>query len=128
MAESSIVQAEIELLQRVYAAFNRREIENVLSNMCPDVDWPNGMEGGRELGKEAVRKYWRRQFDIVNPHVEPQSFATELDGRMAVDVLQVVHDKAGKLLVDQIIQHVYEFRDGLICSMEIRSTEIRAKS
>jgi ketosteroid isomerase-like protein len=121
MAESSIASAEIELLQRVYAAFNRREIESVLVNMHPDVDWPNGMEGGRVLGKDAVRAYWRRQFEILDPRVEPQNFATETDGRIAVDVHQVVHDNAGKLLVDQIIQHVYEIRDGLICSMEIRS-------
>ena len=33
----------------------------------------------------------------------------------------MVHDKSGKLLVDQIIHHVYEIRDGLIRSMEIRS-------
>jgi ketosteroid isomerase-like protein len=121
MAEFSVMAAEIELLQRVYAAFNRREIESVLVNMRPDVDWPNGMEGGRELGTEAVRKYWLRQFEILDPRVEPQSFSSEQDGRIAVDVHQVVHDKAGKLLVDQIIQHVYEIRNGLICSMEIRS-------
>ena len=33
---------------------------------------------------------------------------------------QVVHDKSGKLVGDQMVQHVYEFRDGLIQSMEIR--------
>jgi ketosteroid isomerase-like protein len=121
MAEFSVMAAEIELLQRVYAAFNRREIESVLVNMRPDVDWPNGMEGGRELGTEAVRKYWLRQFEILDPRVEPQGFSIEPDGRIAVDVHQVVHDKAGKLLVDQIIQHVYKIRNGLICSMEIRS-------
>jgi ketosteroid isomerase-like protein len=120
MAEDSVVPAEIALLQRVYAAFNHREIESVLANMRPDVDWPNGMEGGRVLGKDAVRAYWQRQFEILDPRVEPQSFASEPDGRIAIDVHQVVHDRAGKLLVDQIIQHVYEIRDGLICSMEIR--------
>ena len=53
-------------------------------------------------------------------HVEPKNFTTEADGRIAVDVHQVVHDKAGKLLADQMVQHVYEIRDGLIRSMEIR--------
>ena len=121
MAEDSVVLAEIALLRRVYAAFNHREIESLLVNMRPDVDWPNGMEGGRVLGKDAVRAYWLRQFETLDPQVEPQNFATEPDGRIAIDVHQVVHDKAGKLLVDQIIQHVYEIRGGLICSMEIRT-------
>lgn len=121
MAEQHAVSAEIELLQRVYAAFNRREIEAVLATMHPDVDWPNGMEGGRVLGTAAVRDYWKRQFESLDPRVEPQAFAVEKDGRISVEVHQVVHDKRGKLLVDQIIHHVYAIRDGLIQSMEIGS-------
>jgi ketosteroid isomerase-like protein len=113
--------AEIGLLQRTYAAFNRREIETVLALMHPNVDWPNGMEGGRVLGTAAVRDYWTRQFEVLDPHVEPKTFTTEADGRIAVDVHQVVHDKSGKLLVDHMVQHVYDIRDGLIRSMEIRS-------
>lgn len=120
MTELHAVSAEIELLRRVYAAFNRREIETVLGEMHPDVDWPNGMEGGRVLGTAAVRDYWKRQFESLDPRVEPKNFTPEADGRIAVDVHQVVHDKAGKLLVDHMVQHVYEIRDGLIQSMEIR--------
>ena|SRR5579863_8007420 len=119
MAELAAVSAEIELLQRVYAAFNRREIETVLATMHDNVNWPNGMEGGRVLGKAAVRDYWTRQFEVLDPRVEPKSFTAEADGRIAVDVHQVVHDKSGKLVVDQMVRHVYEIRDGLIQSMEI---------
>jgi len=121
MAGLQEVFAEIELLQAMYVAFNRRDVETVLAAMDADVDWPNAMEGGRESGKAAVREYWRRQFEILDPRVEPRGFTTEKDGRIAVAVHQVVHDKTGKLLVDQMINHVYEFRGGLICSMEIRS-------
>jgi ketosteroid isomerase-like protein len=120
MPELLVAPAEVELLQRVYAAFNRREIDAVLAVMDDDVDWPNGMEGGRELGKAAVREYWKRQFEVLDPRVEPQKFAAEADGRIAVEVHQVVHDRGGKLVVDQMVQHVYEIRDGLIRSMEIR--------
>lgn len=120
MAEVQTPAAEIELLRSVYAAFNRREIGDVLAVMHSNVDWPNGMEGGRVLGTAAVREYWTRQFGLLDPRVEPQNFASEPDGRIAVDVHQVVHDKAGKLLVDHMVQHVYEIRDGLIQSMEIR--------
>ena len=120
MAELSVVSAEIDLLRKMYAAFNRRDIEAVLAQMHADVDWPNGMEGGRVLGTAAVRDYWKRQFESLNPRVEPQNFTAEPDGRIAVEVHQVVHDTSGKLLVDQMVQHVYELRDGLIRGMEIR--------
>jgi hypothetical protein len=54
------------------------------------------------------------------PQVDPVAFKQVEDGRIAVTVHQVVHDIGGKLVVDQIIQHVYVIRDGLIRSMEIR--------
>jgi ketosteroid isomerase-like protein len=120
MTDLQAASAEVALLEAVYSAFNRRDIETVLAEMHPDVDWPNGMEGGRVLGRAAVRQYWTHQFETLNPCVEPQSFLTEADGRIAVRVHQVVHDTAGTLLVDQMIQHLYEIRDGLIRSMEIR--------
>ena len=121
MAEVQAAPAEVELLRRVYAAFNRRDIETVLALMHPEVDWPNGMEGGRVLGTAAVHDYWKRQFEVLNPRVEPKNFTAEADGRIAVDVHQVVHDISGKLVVDHMVQHVYEIRGGLIRSMEIRA-------
>jgi len=120
MAELQAVTTEIEFLQRIYAAFNRREFEIVLAAMHDDVDWPNGMEGGRVKGKSAVREYWRRQFEMFDSKVEPKNFGREADGRTAITVHQVVHNTAGALVADQMVEHVYEFRDGLIQSMEIR--------
>jgi ketosteroid isomerase-like protein len=121
MEALQVKSAEIELLRGMYAAFNRREIETVLALMHSDVDWPNGWEGGRVHGRPAVRDYWTRQFAVLDPRVEPQSFNAEEDGRIVVDVHQIVHDKQGKLVVDQMVRHVYEIRDGLIRSMEIRA-------
>ena len=49
-----------ELLRGAYDAFNARDIERALVLMTPDVDWPNGMEGGRVHGHEEVRLYGER--------------------------------------------------------------------
>jgi len=65
------MRADNELLTAAYAAFNRRDIDAVLELMSPDVDWPNGMEGGRVHGHREVRAYWTRQWAVVDPHVEP---------------------------------------------------------
>jgi ketosteroid isomerase-like protein len=111
-----------ELLRYAYAAFNARNVDAALATMHPDVDWPNGMEGGRVIGHEAVRQYWTRQWTLVDPHVEPVGFAPTDDGRMAVDVRQVVRDREGTLLVDQRVQHVYRIQDGRVRSMEIVET------
>ena len=109
-----------EVLRGVYAQFNARDIDTVLTRMHAEVDWPNGMEGGRVYGHEGVRAYWTRQWAVVDPHVVPVGFATEADGRVAVTVQQTVRDLAGKVLVDRLVEHVYSMEDGLIRGMEIR--------
>jgi ketosteroid isomerase-like protein len=109
-----------ELLSRAYAAFNARDIEAVLSMMHPDVEWPNGMEGGYVYGHDGVRAYWTRQWRLIDPLVEPQAFSTEPDGRILVEVHQRVLDKDGGTLLDGQVQHIYSIRDGLVRHMEIR--------
>lgn len=110
-----------DLFTKTYAAFNARDIDAVLSVLHPEVDWPNGMEGGRVHGHDAVRDYWTRQWSMIHPHVEPQGFGTDEAGDIVVDVHQVVHDQAENLLVDQNVQHVYRLENGLIKRMEIRT-------
>ena len=113
---------EERLLRRAYAAFNARDIDGALALMHPDVDWPNGMEGGRELGHEAVRAYWTRQFGLIDSHVEPVGFEVDEEGRIVVDVHQVVRDLEGSVLSDGRVRHVYTLRDGLVSRMEIEDT------
>ena len=106
-------------LRAVYAAFNARDIDAVLAEMADDVDWPNAWEGGRVRGHAAVRDYWTRQWAEIDPHVEPVEFATRPDGRVAVEVDQTVRDRAGALLSEGRVRHVYAFRDGLVVAMDV---------
>jgi len=39
--------------------------------MHSDVDWPNGMEGGRVRGHDAVRGYWTRQWQSMEIETRP---------------------------------------------------------
>ena len=103
----------------LYADFNARDIDALLARMTPDVDWPNGWEGGREHGPEAVRAYWERQFREIDPHVEPVGVDERPDGTMAVAVHQVIRSPAGEVLADRHVRHVYTLRDGLIARMDI---------
>lgn len=112
-----------DTLVLAYRAFNARNIDAVLALMCPDVDWPNGMEGGRVHGHEEVRAYWTRQWTMVDPHVEPTGFTEDGSGRTVVDVHQVVRDRSGQVVLDRGVQHIYTFRNGLIAAMEIRDPE-----
>jgi hypothetical protein len=110
---------EEALLRRAYEAFNARDIDGALALMHPDVDWPNGMVGGRERGYAAVRAYWTWQFGQIDSHVEPIGFEVDSEGRIVVDVHQVVRDLEGAVLSDGRVRHVYTFRDGLVERMDI---------
>jgi hypothetical protein len=112
---------EQTVLERTYAAFNARDIDTVLVVTHPGVIWPNGMEGGTVAGHAAVRAYWTRQWNLIDPRVEPRGFTVEPDGRVAVTVHQIVRDLAGAVLKEATVEHVYTFEDGLIKSMEIRA-------
>ena len=107
------------LLRDIYRAFNARDLEAVLSTLHPDVDWPNAFEGGRVSGRDDVRDYWRRQFEQIDPRVEPRRFADAGDGRVAVTVHQLVRALDGTLLANREVTHVYSFRDGLVLRMDV---------
>jgi hypothetical protein len=116
-----------ELLRGMYAAFNARDIDAVIATMTGDVDWPNGWEGGRVVGHDAVRDYWTRQWAAIDPHVEPVEITSrpaEDDGvRVEVQVHQLVRDLDGAVLADGMVRHVYEMRSGLVARMDIEPVE-----
>jgi ketosteroid isomerase-like protein len=107
------------MLRRMYAAFDARDVEAIVGAMHPDVDWPNAWEGGRLRGRADVLAYWRRQFEAIDPRVTPEGFAERPDGRIAVDVHQVVRSLDGELLADRRVVHVYALRDGLVARMDV---------
>ncbi len=108
-----------DLLTGAYREFNARALDAVLARMHPDVEWPNGMEGGFVYGVQAVRDYWTRQWAILDPKVEPINITQDAAGRWVVEVHQVVHDREGKLLLDTLVRHAYRIEDGLIVRMDI---------
>lgn len=107
------------VLMDVYRAFNARDIDAVLNHMVPDVDWPNGMTGGREHGRAAVRSYWERQWKENDPRVEPMQIDFDTAGKAHVRVHQLVKSPQGEILQDKKIEHVYEFDGPFISKMTI---------
>ncbi|HEY4950500.1 MAG TPA: nuclear transport factor 2 family protein [Candidatus Acidoferrales bacterium] len=112
-----------DLLQSAYDAFNERDLDYLLFLMHPDVDWPNAMEGGRIRGHQAVREYWTRQWDMIDPVVRPQRFELLPDGGIVAHVHQVVRDLDGKIILDQPVQHLYRLDGAQIVSMHIHDPQ-----
>jgi hypothetical protein len=111
-------EATVRLL---YEGFNRRDIPGVLAFLAENVAWANGMDGGHEQGREAVRAYWTQQWAAIAPEVTPLHIAQRDDGATAVDVHQVVRDLEGKLLLDEKVRHVFHFEKGLVTRFDIEN-------
>ena len=108
------------LLVRLYDGFNRREIDTSIASLHPDVRWPNGWEGGWLQGREAVRAYWLRQWQEINPTVEPVGFSHPERNVVRVSVHQVVRELTGALRLDTHVIHAYHLDDaGLVLQMDI---------
>jgi nuclear transport factor 2 (NTF2) superfamily protein len=112
-----------EQLRALYDAFNSRDVDLCLAAMTPDVDWANGWEGGRVVGREAVRDYWQRQWAAIDSSAEPIAITERPDGKVEVAVRLVVRDSAGNLLSEADGLHVYEFRGDLVQRMTIERTD-----
>jgi ketosteroid isomerase-like protein len=112
-------EAEL-VLRSAYRAFNARDVEAAITLMHPEVDWPNAWEGGRVIGRAAVRDYWNRQFAAISSTVEPEGFTEEADGSITVDVRQAVREaRTGDLISDSRVRHRYRFEDGLVVRMDV---------
>jgi putative hydrolase of HD superfamily len=106
-------------LERLYQAFNARDVETVLAGLHREVQWANGLEDGWVRGIDALRSYWIRQWETLDPRVVPARFDVDGEGRLVVTVHQVIYDRAGLVLHDTFVRHGYRFEDGLVRSMEI---------
>ncbi|WP_310485283.1 SRPBCC domain-containing protein [Chamaesiphon sp. VAR_48_metabat_403] len=101
------MSSDRQLLQNLYDAFNKREIETIISVMHPDVKWANGLEGGFVYGRDAVREYWTNQFKNIQVQLETLKFETDEKNRNFVTVHQIVKDLQGNLLADMTVKQIF---------------------
>jgi ketosteroid isomerase-like protein len=109
-----------KFFHELYTNFNERNIEAVIASLTDDVQWANGMEGGYVYGQAGVRNYWTRQFTMVSANVTPRKIEKE-NTVFKIEVHQVVHDMNGQLLADEIVHHLFHFKENKISLFEIES-------
>jgi ketosteroid isomerase-like protein len=117
---------DVDLIERLYACFNARDIDGVLAELTDDVVWANGMDGGHVHGPDALRAYWTRQWGMVDPRVEPVGFDRQADGAVVAEVRQTILGLDGNPLQgqahglkDKTVKHVFRFRDRKVARFDI---------
>ena len=77
------------------------------------------MEGGFVEGRDEVREYWRRQFEMFNPQLEILESNTEKN-KSRVKLRQIVRDLSSNILDDKTVEHIFTFdENGLIKLFEV---------
>jgi hypothetical protein len=114
-------RSELEsMVRESYAGFNARNAEVAAQGLSPDVEWPDQLEGGTIVGREAVIAYWRRQWKTFDPTMEPLQLTWADDGDLVVNVRQVLKGPGDIIIVNGFVRHIYTFRDGLAVRLQIR--------
>lgn len=115
------------LLTRLYEAYNRRDFAAFSALLTADVDWPDQVQSGRLIGHEAVAAYWSANDKVITVDSAPVSFSTLPDGRIAVDVNQIVRNLAGQIWSDSCVRQIFTLRDGKVARMDVEPLDKRRR-
>jgi len=110
---------EHDVILAAYKSYNERDIDALLELMCEDVNWANALTGDRIRGRAEMREVWLLQWTSLEVETEPIRIYEE-DGRTVVLVREIMREVGGQLLLDQEMEHVFTFRDGLVERMDFR--------
>jgi len=111
-------------LMEMYRAFNAEDVDGALVHLAPGVDWTNDWEGGRVVGRDAVRELWTRQFAATNTEIQPMSLAVEADGGIRAHVHRLITSKTGGVIDNEKVDHLFEFDGPFIRRMTIVAVPI----
>ena len=111
--------SRVDRITELYAAIDARDADALVAHLAPDVDWPEPMQGGRIVGRDAVREHWLGQWAVLDLQMHPRRVRELPDGRVEVLVEQVVRDADGDLLGGATVLHTYTLRGGLVTRMDV---------
>jgi ketosteroid isomerase-like protein len=113
----------VDLVRLAYERFNKQDVDGVLELLDDDVEWPDLVHTSVLKGKEAVRQYWRRQFEIATPTVLVGEVMEVGEAVIAV-AYQQLYDLHGRLLgPPNVVVHRFRFRGGLVSKMELTNLD-----
>jgi ketosteroid isomerase-like protein len=116
--EDELTDSRRRWLEEGYDAFNRREVDFVLQRFDPQTEWPDMLAGRTLRGPDAVREYWRAQFEVISSRVEPAEIAQD-ETRAAVFVDQSVCELASGEEQSGRVVHLWTFARERVVRMEV---------
>jgi hypothetical protein len=120
---SMSAHANVEIVQRIYAAFGRRDIPAILAMLSPDVEWgeppnPFNPAGGTRRGHEGFLEWieiGRQSEDIVV--LEPRKMLVDDDSVAVVGFMRCRAIPTGKEYESDFV-HVVTLQAGKVAKFQ----------
>lgn len=106
------------VVDALWPALTARDLDAVTALLHPDVDWQDNLNGGRRVGRDAVRGYLSEVMATVVVVSTPIEVLQSGPDRFLARVNHVVRNQDGQLWGQEIVSHALLLRDGLIVRMD----------
>jgi ketosteroid isomerase-like protein len=110
-----MAEADVEALERGYAALNRGDLSVVLDLLDPDIEWHepgDSPEAGTHRGRDSFERHFRGWLDSFEGfRVEPERVVERGDRLVAV-VRQTGTGRASGVQVETRLAHVWTVVNG----------------
>jgi ketosteroid isomerase-like protein len=120
-----------ETLKRAYAAFESRDLEEIVATTDPEVVFTSLIresEGGEYVGHDGVREFFTSLFEVLPDwHPVLDSFEDYGD-RLLVRAKITASPPGGEVLMEQVVWQVVRLRDGLAIRWDFFRTEDEARA
>jgi hypothetical protein len=107
------------LLNTLFDAIDRRDIEMVMSVFHPDARIPDSLEQSTVFGREAIRAYYLRQFAAIQVASSLLSTKRLADDSVEAALHVLVRGSRGGFWWEGPVTATYQTRDGLIIDMDV---------
>ena len=121
-------QENVEIVRRLWEAWERRDTEAVLVHYDPAIVWEGGETGlgGSYRGHEGVRQYFREWLDTFEGYDSKAETFIDAGDKVVVGSRVRGRGKASGVEVGMPGWQVYEVRDGLVIRVDFFQTEAEA--
>jgi hypothetical protein len=115
-----MMSAASDVIARLHDALDRRDLDAVTALIHPQARFRDYLDGGELIGRDAVRGFYQRLFDMLAPGLDLIGLKTLPDGRVRADIQSSVRAPSGHLWSDTRVVAIYTVLDGLISSVELQ--------
>jgi uncharacterized protein len=123
-------RTNLDVVQRLYAAFHARDEDAIYSLLDPEIVWDMTRAEFPDpevyLGHDGVRAFWRRWLGTWEEYrTEPEHFVAAGD-RVVVLHRLVMRSKGARVAIDSRVADVFTVRDGRVVRVDAYKDRDRA--